>query len=79
MKEETDTGWAPVFTGSMTEAQIVKGLLETNDIPVNLEYEAIGKIYGLTVDGLGKVVVLVPSSMLNIARALLERDNSQDQ
>ncbi len=48
------------IVNGLPEAYIVKGLLESNDIPVKLEYEAIGQIYGLTVDGLGQVRILVP-------------------
>ncbi len=64
--------WVLVFTGTMTQAQIVEGLLKSNDIPVKLEYEAIGKVYGLTVDGLGRVRVYVPEDLYDIAKTLLE-------
>ncbi len=58
-------------TSGLPEAHIVKGLLEASDIPVRLEYEAIGQIYGLTVDGLGQVKVLVPEEYLEEALAIL--------
>ena len=53
------------------EAHIVKGRLETEGIPVMLRYESAGIVYGLTVDGLGEVKVLVPSAFADQAKAIL--------
>ncbi len=64
--------WIVVFEGEMIKAQIVKGLLESEGIPANLQFEAIGKIYGFTVDGLGKVKVLVPEDRHDEAKDLLK-------
>ena len=47
------------------------GFRETEDIPVKLKYEAAGRIYALTVDGLGEVKVMVPSSYFDKARRVL--------
>jgi len=55
----------------MINAQIVAGRLETEDIPVRLQYEAVGVIYGLTVDGLGEVKVLVPAGYIKKALEVL--------
>ena len=60
------------IVNGLPEAHIIKGLLESNDIPVRLEYEAIGQIYGLTVDGLGQVKILVPEEFFEEAESLLE-------
>ena len=60
------------IVNGLPEAHIIKGLLESNDIPVRLEYEAIGQIYGLTVDGLGQVKILVPEDFFEEAESLLE-------
>jgi hypothetical protein len=60
------------------QAQIIKGKLETNDIPVLLEYESLGPVMGLTVDGLGQVRVLVPEEKAETARALLEESELDD-
>ncbi len=56
--------------GSM-EAEIIKSKLESYDIPVLLQYEAAGRIFGITMDGLGKVKILVPEDLLEEARTLL--------
>lgn len=68
-----------VYTaGSQPEAYIVKGKLESADIPVLLKYESAGLVYGITVDGLGKVDVQVPESMASMAIALLNDTPQQD-
>ncbi len=56
----------------LLRAQVIKAKLEDAGIPVLLEYESIGPIIGITVDGLGKVRVLVPSQYANVARALVK-------
>lgn len=53
------------------EAEIVRGRLESEGIPAILRYESAGMVYGLTVDGLGKVEVLVPEVFASLARELL--------
>lgn len=56
--------------GSM-EAEIIKSKLESYQIPVLLQYEAAGRIFGITMDGLGKVKIMVPESFLEEARKIL--------
>ena len=41
-----------VRTARYMEAQIIKGRLESEGIPVLLSYESAGLVYGLTIDGL---------------------------
>ncbi len=53
------------------EAEIIKGRLETEGVPVMLRYESVGLIYGLTTDGLGQVKVQVPSSLAQEAKEIL--------
>jgi hypothetical protein len=60
------------------QAEIIKGKLEANDIPALLEYESLGPVLGLTVDGLGEVRVLVPKDKADAARALLEESEEID-
>jgi len=51
----------------LPEAHIVKGVLESDGIPVRLEYEAVGKIYSFTVDGLARVYIQVPEDTVEEA------------
>lgn len=53
-------------------AQVFKSKLEAAGIPVLLKYEAIGLVYGITVDGLGQVRIMVPQTYATEAKALLE-------
>lgn len=60
-----------VRTANYLEAQIIKGRLESEGIPVLLSYESAGLIYGITVDGLGEVKIMVPRNMEEEAREIL--------
>jgi hypothetical protein len=53
------------------EAHIIKGRLESEGIPVLLSYESAGLIYGITVDGLGEVKIMVPRDLEEEAREIL--------
>jgi hypothetical protein len=63
-------------TSGLYRAEIIKGKLETSDIPVLLKYESLGPVMGLTIDGLGQVEVWVPMDKEEQARALLEEDDA---
>ena len=52
-------------------AQIIQARLEDHGIPAALSYESAGVVYGLTVDGLGEVRILVPKSFYEQAKAVL--------
>ena len=68
-----EENWVIIFKAQgQIEAFIIKGKLESNGIPVRLKQEAIGKIYGLTLNGLGEVKVLVPEFYKEEAIKILE-------
>jgi hypothetical protein len=59
-------------------ANVIKSHLESEGISVLLEYESVGIVYGLTVDGLGEVKILVPRELAEEARRIIEpRENRQ--
>jgi len=60
-----------VCTTRYMEAQIIKGRLESEGIPVLLSYESAGLVYGITVDGLGEVKIMVPKALAKEAKELL--------
>jgi len=60
-----------VRTAKYMEAQIIKGRLESEGIPVLLSYESAGLIYGLTIDGLGEVKIMVPQRLAEEAKEIL--------
>jgi hypothetical protein len=58
-------------------AEVVKAKLEANGIPVLLKYESVGQIFGLTVDGLGRVEVHVPAQYAEEALDLVDEDEDE--
>ena len=59
-------------------ANIIKSHLESEGIPVLLKWEALGRVGGLTVDGLGQVIVLVPKEFAEDARLIImPRDSNE--
>ncbi len=64
--------------GGQLEAQVVKGRLESEDIPVLLRYESAGQVFGLSVGALGEVDVLVPVALADRARAILDEESGED-
>ena len=53
-------------------ASIIKSHLESEGIPVLEEYESAGRVFGLTVDGLGEVRILVPKELAEKAMKVIE-------
>ncbi len=53
-------------------ANIYKSKLEAAGIPSLLRYESAGLVFGITVDGLGEVRVMVPEEYADEAQQLLE-------
>ena len=68
-----------VCTSRYMEAQIIKGRLESEGIPVLLSYESAGLIYGITIDGLGEVKVMVPEQLEEEAKEILAAGDSLGQ
>lgn len=55
----------------LLRAQVIKSKLEDAGIPVLLDYESVGRVIGITVDGLGEVRVMVPTEHADEARTLI--------
>ncbi len=64
--------WSAVYITDMKEAQVIKTRFDFEGIPVQLEYEAVTKIYGFTMDGLGKVKVMVPGEYVERALNIIK-------
>jgi hypothetical protein len=66
------SGLVNVYTAcGELEASVIKSKLEEGDIPVLLSYESLGIVYGLSVDGLGEIRILVPKGMAQRAREII--------
>jgi hypothetical protein len=57
------------------EAQVIKGLLESYDIPCFLKSHAAPSVHMFTVDGMGEFKVMVLDSMADRARELIKGDS----
>lgn len=55
----------------MVEAEIIKAKLMSFDIPCLLKFESAGRLFGITIDGLGKVKVMVSESQFEEARKII--------
>ena len=54
------------------EADVIKTKLESFGIPCLLKRESIGVLYGVMIDGLAAVRILVPEESLELARKAIE-------
>ena len=57
------------------EAQIIKGLLNSNGIDCLLKSHASPSVHVFAVDGMGEVKVMVKESMTDKARELIKGEN----
>jgi hypothetical protein len=65
-----------IYTAAgLTNAQVIKAKLEAAGIHALLDYESLGPIIGITVDGLGEVRVLVSNKDAEEARSLIEEED----
>ncbi len=65
-------------TQGVMQARILEGRLQAEGIPVRLQYEPIGAIYAITVDGLGEVQILVPEQWAEHARRVLSKEYTEE-
>lgn len=59
-------------TSGLIEAEILRGLLEANDINVMLSHESAGTVIGLSVGPLGQVDLMVPADQAEEAKKILD-------
>ena len=76
--EHTGEKLSVIKVTKQMEAQIIKGRLESEGIPVLLSYESAGLVYGLTIDGLGEVKIMVPEHLAKEASSILNTDQGQN-
>lgn len=60
------------------EAEILRGLLEAQGIPVMLSKEAASTVYGLTAGAFAEIEVFVPADQADEAERLFEETFSAD-
>jgi hypothetical protein len=57
------------------EAQVIKSLLESYNIPCFLKSNAAPSVHTFTMDGMGEVKIMVLESLAKKARELIVSDN----
>ena len=57
-------------------AEVALSKLRAAEIPCALRYPSAGRIWGLTVDGLGRVEVVVPAAWADQARDLVAEEET---
>ena len=65
-----------IVLDGMTEAQIIKSKLESFEIPCMLKFESAGRLFGITMDGLGKVKVMVPPDYYKEAAEIISTEEN---
>ena len=74
----SDSQWQVVYEATDPfNAEIVRGLLESQSIRVHLSQDGAGRAIGFTVGPMGTVEILVPSEDYEKAKALLA-ENLED-
>ncbi len=58
------------------EAQVIRGLLESYEIPCLMKSEAAPSVHMFAVDGMGEVRIVVWESMAEEAKLLIRGDNN---
>lgn len=58
----------------LINAQIIESKLKHFNIPCMLKYDSAAHLYGITLDGLGKVAVIVPREFLDRAKEIIEEE-----
>ena len=75
-----ETKWVEIGVNlNPGEAVVIKGRLESEEIPVVVQQEAIGSFIGLTVGALGSAKVLVPEPLAERALAILAETYDPDE
>ncbi len=75
MSNDQETQLEKVYTAhGQLQAYVIKGKLESEGIPVLLQYES--QVFAVTVDGMGAVRILVPEHLADKAREVIARTES---
>lgn len=77
LRRASDGDWVVVaYAADRLEAEIVAGLLRSFEVPVFIQQEAMGRIFGLTLGALGMIKILVPAQFEAVAFTLLDDEEA---
>jgi len=61
------------------KASVLKAHLESEGIPVYLQYESLGRVAGIVTDGIGKIKIKVPAEYAEEAKQILEQTHNESE
>ena len=61
------------------EANVIKGRLESEGIPAFLQYESVGRVYNVIVDGIGAIKIKVPAQFAEEAKEILSHTPDESE
>ncbi len=77
VKKDADLALLCTVQGEL-QANVIKAHLESEGIPALLQYESAGRVFGLTVNGLGEIRILVPKEWEEEAKRIIEPSEHDD-
>lgn len=78
MEKQEDILKELVVLEGMMEAEILKSKLESFEIPCVLKFETAGRLLGISMNGLGKVKLMVAPQDFERASQLIEVDEEDE-
>jgi hypothetical protein len=63
-----------IILDGMVEAEIIKTKLESQGIPSYIKFESVGRLFGITMNGLGQVRIMVPGEYYSEAKGLIKKN-----
>lgn len=74
-----EKNWKTIITvQGEFQAEVLRGLLEAQEIPVHLSQEGIARAYGLGVGPLSEVDILVPEDFWQTAQNVIQKYRAGD-
>lgn len=74
-----EKNWKTIITvQGEFQAEVLRGLLEAQEIPVHLSQEGIARAYGLGVGPLSEVDILVPEDFWQAAQNVIQKYRAGD-
>lgn len=70
--------WVTVQTCGLSEAEILKNMLESYGIPARVTYESFGRVLGMVSEVPGLTQVQVPADREREAREILESPPAEE-
>ena len=63
--------WVLLSKEEFFKAQIIRSKLESESIPVRIDSESVGRMYGVTLNGLGGAKIYIPKEFEEKAKEIL--------